>query len=35
MEEIINAYIVLVGKPKRRNLFGESMFEWEDNIFTS
>jgi hypothetical protein len=34
MEEIINSYIILVGKPKRKKLLGESKFEWENNTVT-
>jgi hypothetical protein len=33
-EEIINAYMVLVGNPKRKKLLEECRFEWEENIVT-
>jgi hypothetical protein len=32
MEEISNAYNILVGKPKEKRLIGRRRRRWEDNI---
>jgi hypothetical protein len=33
-DEIINAYGIIVGKPKGKRLFGRPRRSWEDNIRT-
>jgi hypothetical protein len=32
MEEVRNAYKILVGKPERKRLFGRPNYRWKENI---